>query len=47
MAETEELPPDVKTFIVHPNDDVTPLNWRELAIGTGQNPRRGEGKGTG
>lgn len=27
----------------HPDDDVTPLNWRRLAIGTVQNPRRGEG----
>ncbi len=27
----------------HPDDDVTPLTWRELAIGTVLNPRRGEG----
>jgi hypothetical protein len=27
----------------HPEEDVTPANWRELAIGTVQNPRRGEG----
>lgn len=27
----------------HPEEDVTPANWRELAIGTVLNPRRGEG----
>jgi len=27
----------------HPDDDVTPATWRELAIGTILNPRRGEG----
>lgn len=27
----------------HPDEDVTPLNWRELAVGTTLNPRRGEG----
>jgi uncharacterized protein len=27
----------------HPEEDVTPATWRKLAIGTIQNPRRGEG----
>lgn len=27
----------------HPDDDVTPATWRQLAIGTILNPRRGEG----
>lgn len=27
----------------HPEDDVTPENWRQLAIGTVMNPRRGDG----
>jgi hypothetical protein len=27
----------------HPQDDVSPLNWRELSLGTLMNPRRGSG----
>src|SRR3972149_1994442 len=27
----------------HPNEDVTPLNWKELTVGVCMNPRRGTG----
>lgn len=28
----------------HPDEEVTPENWRKLAVGYAQNPRRGEGR---